>query len=143
MFTGLTGLVMLLSLLTGTIIYRRRFWDALRFKAGLNFKNRRTAVSTLHRITGVWALLFNAVLFFTGFFLNKQEFTPSGRKLNKPHENYEVPANIDIIIAQAGSSVNGFEPIAVNIPASAGQDIAIRGHTPQTTFFLLQENQVL
>ncbi|RZK44332.1 MAG: PepSY domain-containing protein [Hymenobacter sp.] len=138
LFTGLVGLVMLLSLLTGTIIYRRHFWDALRFKAGLNFKNRRTAVSTLHRIIGVWALLFNAVLFFTGFFLNKHEFTPSGWKLNKPHVNYQVPANIDKVIAQAGSSVKGFEPIAVNIPASAGQDIIVRGHMPQTTFFLLQ-----
>lgn len=138
LFTGLIGLVMLLSLLTGTIIYRRHFWDALRFKAGLNFKNRRTAVSTLHRLIGVWALLFNAVLFFTGFFLNKHEFTPSGWKLNKVHVNCEVISNIDKVITQAVSGVKGFEPIAINIPAISGQDIVVRGHMPQTTFFLLQ-----
>lgn len=138
LFTAIVGLVMLLSLITGLIIYRKHFWDAIRFKAGLNFKNKRTAISSLHRIIGVWAMLFTAILFFTGFWMNKEHFAPSEWKLGKPHNNYLVKANIDQMIKQAKQIINGFEPIAVNIPSVPDADVVVRGHLPSTSFFLLQ-----
>ena len=97
-FTAIIGLVMLLSLITGLIVYRKHIWDALRFKAGLNFKNNRTAISSLHRIIGVWAMLFTAILFFTGFWMNKEMFAPSAWKLDDPHQNVLVKANIDTLV---------------------------------------------
>ncbi|QJD97683.1 PepSY domain-containing protein [Mucilaginibacter robiniae] len=138
LFTGMVGLVMVFSLITGTIVYRKHFWEAFRWQAGLKFKNRRTTVSTLHRIIGVWSVLFNFILFFTGFWLNRKEFTSVGWKLHPPHVNYVISANLDAVIAESKKVVKGFQPIAVNIPATQGDDIMVRGHMPQTTFFLLQ-----
>jgi len=138
LFTAVIGLVMLLSLVTGLIIYRKHLWDALRFRAGLNFKNRRTAISSLHRIVGVWAMLFTAILFFTGFWMNREHFSPSTWKLMAPHQNIQVKANIDSLITQSVKMVKGFIPIAVNIPCMPGQDVVVRGRLPSTSFFLLQ-----
>jgi uncharacterized iron-regulated membrane protein len=138
LFTAIIGLVMLLSLITGIIIYRKHFWDALRFKAGLNFKNSRTAISSLHRIIGVWSMLFTAILFFTGFWMNKEHFSPAAWVLHAPHKNLLVNANIDTLVKRSKQIVPGFLPIAVNIPTVPGQDVIVRGRMPSTTFFLLQ-----
>jgi len=137
-FTAIVGLVMLFSLITGTIVYRKHFWDALRFKAGLNFKNQRTAISFMHRVAGVWGMVFTAILFFTGFWMNSKEFSPAQWKLSAPHANYEVKANIDELVKRSQQIVPGFLPVAVNIPSLPGQDIVVRGRMPATTFFLLQ-----
>ncbi|WP_121196358.1 PepSY-associated TM helix domain-containing protein [Mucilaginibacter gracilis] len=125
-------------LLTGVIVYRKHFWQALRFKAGLNFKNRRTAVSSLHRILGVWSLGFTAVLFFTGFWMLKEYFTPEQWELPKYQAAYTVSANVDSMIMSAKKIVPGFKPIAVNIPTTKGADVLLRGLMPTTGFFLLQ-----
>ncbi|NSL87155.1 PepSY domain-containing protein [Chitinophaga sp. Mgbs1] len=137
LIAAIVGLVMLLSLVTGTIVYRKHFWAALRFKAGLNFKNRRTAVSSLHRIIGVWAVVFNFVLFFTGFWMNKDFFRPGAWAIKEPILNQGTPANIDSVISKA-SAVRGFTPIAVTLPTLPGQDILVRGKMAATSFFLLQ-----
>ena len=138
LFAAIIGLIMLLSLITGAIVYRKHFWDAFRFKAGLNFKNKRTTISSLHRIIGVWAMLFTAILFFTGFWMNKDHFSPSEWTLSLPHENVLVKTNIDELVNRSKRIVPGFIPIAVNIPSTAGQDVVVRGKLPTTSFFLLQ-----
>lgn len=138
LFTAIIGLIMLLSLATGLVVYRKHLWDALRFKAGLNFKNRRTALSSLHRIVGVWATIFTAILFFTGFWMNKEHFSADTWKLMPVHRNSIVSANLDDIVQRSRQLVKGFVPIAVTIPCMSGQDILVRGHLPSTTFFLLQ-----
>lgn len=132
LFSAVIGLVMLLSLITGIIIYRKHFWDALRFKAGLNFKNSRTAISSLHRIIGVWAMLFTALLFFSGFWLNREHFSPETWKINPPAENILVKVNIDSLVAASRKLVKGFEPIAVNISTIPGIPVLVRGHMPSS-----------
>lgn len=137
LFSGFIGLVMLLSLLTGIVIYRKHFWDALLLRGVLNFKNQRTAVSSLHRVIGVWAMVFNAILFFTGFWMNLDFFQPAGWKISPPFINQSAAANMDSIIAQA-SRVRDFTPIAVTMPTVAGQPVIVRGKFAQTSWFLLQ-----
>lgn len=138
LFGAVTGIVMFLSMITGTIIYRKHFWEALRFRSGLNFKNKRTAVSSLHRIIGVWALLFNTLLFFTGFWINKSQFKPSAWKINPIIDNRLVTANIDRLVEKSRIAVKGFEPIAINIPTTNEGDVLVKGHLPSTSFFLHQ-----
>jgi len=138
LISGILGLVMLLSLITGTVIYRKHFWKALRFRAGLNFKSYRTGISSLHRIIGVWALLFNIILFFTGFWMLREYFSPAMWVLPKQQANYEVPANIDHLVSLACKTIPGFVPIAVNIPTVKGADILLRGQMPQTSNVLLK-----
>lgn len=136
--TAIIGLLMLLSLLTGTIIYRKHFWQAMKFKSVFRFNNWRTGASSLHRIIGVWSLIFNVVLFFTGFWMLREYFSPSMWILPKQQENYEVPVNIDRIVIKAKIHIPGFEPIAVNIPTVKNGEILVRGHMPSTTNVLLQ-----
>jgi len=136
--TAIIGLVMLLSLITGVVVYRKHFWQAVRFRAGLNFKSWRTGLSSLHRIIGVWALLFNIILFFTGFWMLREYFMPSMWILPKQQANYEVPVSIDRLVSLACKSIPGFQPIAVNIPTVKGVDILIKGKMPQTSNLLLQ-----
>ncbi|WP_316829039.1 PepSY-associated TM helix domain-containing protein [Pedobacter miscanthi] len=132
LFSAIIGLIMLLSLITGIIVYRKHFWDALRFKAGLNFKNSRTAISSLHRIIGVWAMLFTALLFFTGFWMNREHFSPETWKINPPVQNTLVKVDIDSLVAASRKLVKGFEPIAVNIPTTPGIPVQVRGHMPSS-----------
>lgn len=65
------GISMLLSSITGLIIYRKYVWKVLLFKVKIKTNNWRTISSSLHRIVGVWALAFNVIIFFTGFWMNK------------------------------------------------------------------------
>ncbi|QQL49601.1 PepSY-associated TM helix domain-containing protein [Mucilaginibacter ginkgonis] len=138
LFTALIGLVMLLSLVTGIIIYRKHFWDALRFRAGLRFKNTGSAISSLHRIVGVWAIISTAILFITGFWMNKEHFSAKTWQLQKPHSNHLVKANIDDLVKRSLQIAPGFKPIAVNIPCVTGQEILVRGQMPDTRFCLLK-----
>lgn len=135
-FSGLVGLIMLFSLITGMIIYRKHFWDALRFRAGLNFKNTRTTISSIHRIVGVWAMLFTALLFFTGFWMDKEHFSTSSWKTNPPIINIAVKVNIDSLVDRSKRLVKGFEPIAVNIPTTPHVPVQVRGHMPSSGYGL-------
>lgn len=63
------GILFLLSLLTGFYVYRKSILKTLLFKTGINRKTERTYYSSLHRIIGVWALIFNLLLVITGIFL--------------------------------------------------------------------------
>jgi len=138
LISGVVGLLMLLSLLSGIIVYRKHFWDALRFKAGLNFKNARTAISSLHRIIGVWSLIFTALLFFTGFWMNREHFSPATWKISPPNENKLVQVNIDSLVDVSKKLVPGFEPIAVNIPTTGDGPVQVRGHMPASGHFLFR-----
>ncbi|WP_448634866.1 PepSY-associated TM helix domain-containing protein [Pedobacter panaciterrae] len=71
------GITMLLSTITGLIIYRKHVWKVLSFKEKMKWNNWRTISSGLHRIVGVWALAFNVVIFFTGFWMNKFSLDPA------------------------------------------------------------------
>lgn len=136
LFTACIGLVMLLSLISGLVIYRKHLWSALCFKVKVNMKSGRLAMSGLHRIVGVWATLFIAILFFSGFWMNRSHFDPSMWKLKKSVKNILVAVNIDTLVSRSKKLVNGFEPIAVNIPTTPHQPVLVKGHMPQSGEFL-------
>lgn len=135
LLTAMLGIGMLLSLLTGLLIYRKHVWNVLCFRERLRFKNRRVAIASWHRVVGVWALLANVLLFGTGALMNVQFFTPSVWKLKPPITNYRVPVNLDSVLVRS-RVVRGFAPIAVNIPTRKGEPVLVRGHFSQTLFFL-------
>ncbi|HEU5145781.1 MAG TPA: PepSY-associated TM helix domain-containing protein, partial [Chryseosolibacter sp.] len=65
----LVGTVFLALTITGLILYRRSFWKVLSFRQRISFYSRRQFFSSLHRITGVWALAFNLLMCATGLAL--------------------------------------------------------------------------
>lgn len=79
----LVGLLFLTTLLTGFYVYRRSIVKVLTFRVRLNLKNKRSYNSSLHRIVGVWALLFNLVLIGAGLLLSGQVVANSLKEAKK------------------------------------------------------------
>ena len=138
LFTALIGALMILSLLTGTIIYRKHFWKVVCFREAVDWGNPRRCLRGLHRVTGVWSLVFNGVLFFTGFWMNKEFFVPGHWRMSAAPVTVAARINIDTLIAVAKRSAPGFEPIAVNIPGNGEGDVLVRGQLAATYNPLLQ-----
>ena len=68
---GVCGLFFLLNLLTGLVIYRRSLVAALLLRRHLS--NRKN----LHQLVGVYALLFNLLIAFSGTWMQRYVFTAS------------------------------------------------------------------
>lgn len=64
------GLLFLTTLLTGIYIYRKALWKVVMFKARINRNSNRSFYSSLHRVVGVWSLLFNVLIVITGLFIS-------------------------------------------------------------------------
>ncbi len=65
---GFFSLVFLLSLVTGTILFRKNILNVLLFRKGIYRKNN------LHQVIGVYALLFNLMIAVTGFWMQRYVF---------------------------------------------------------------------
>jgi uncharacterized iron-regulated membrane protein len=74
-FVGILALLLLLSVISGFLLYRRSILRVLTFRERISFKNTRTTLLGLHRVIGTWALLVNILIFFSGFYLYKDYFT--------------------------------------------------------------------
>jgi uncharacterized iron-regulated membrane protein len=66
------GVLFLISLITGLYVYRKSIVRVLLFRVRLNLKNKRSYNSSLHRIVGVWSLLFNLLIVTAGLTLAGQ-----------------------------------------------------------------------
>lgn len=132
LITAIAAIALLLNIITGLIIYRKKIFAVLLFKERLNRKSARTLSSSLHRIIGVWTLAFNFILFFTGFWMNKSLFLPAQWELiPKKEQNFQARANIDQVIKHAREIPN-FNPIAVKIAADKKTDIIVSGEFSDT-----------
>ncbi|MFD2166129.1 PepSY-associated TM helix domain-containing protein [Thalassotalea euphylliae] len=64
--TGVLGLTMMLSIVTGIFIHRKILGQLFTFRPR---KNLSLMLNDGHKVIGVWGLLFNSVIAFTGAFL--------------------------------------------------------------------------
>lgn len=129
--TAVFGITMLLSLITGAVVYRKMLWKVICFKIKINRKNWRTISSDLHRIVGVWSLLLNAVIFFTGFWMNLFAFKA------KTWENEQVATRRTTLITispdrmfkQALSGMPDLQPTYVYLPTQPTRKFEVRGYS--------------
>lgn len=130
--TAIFGLTMLVSIITGLIIYRKFIWKVLTFRVAIKRKNWRTLSSDLHRVTGVWTLLLNTVIFFTGFWMNLFAFEPdvwqTETTLAKP--NVPVRQSLDRMLVQARQAMPDLEVSYVTLPTQPERNFMIRGSRP-------------
>lgn len=130
--TAIFGLTMLISILTGLVVYRKFFWRALTFRVKIKWKNWRTASSDLHRVVGVWALLLNTIIFFTGFWMNLFAFDlnywEKEKQVGKP--NVPIQQSFDAMWAKARQALPELEPTYVYLPTQAERDFGVRGTKP-------------
>jgi uncharacterized iron-regulated membrane protein len=71
-FVVFIGLLFLISVITGLVIYRKAIWKTIVFEKRLQYQSRGAFNSSLHRSIGVWSLLFNLLIIATGLILSIQ-----------------------------------------------------------------------
>lgn len=111
LLAAIFALCFLGSIITGVYVYRKHFWKALFFQIKISWKNWRKASSGLHRVIGVWALLFNFVLAFSGFYMMLYAFDLKaqfgGESSVKPVYPPTVKTNLDTLIAKTEREIGG------------------------------------
>lgn len=66
LLTGLLGLTLTVSIITGFFIHRKKLRNLFTFRWKKSFD---VSLTDFHKVLGVWGLLFNGVIAFTGAFL--------------------------------------------------------------------------
>jgi len=126
----LVGLIFLLSLITGLIVYRKALLDILTFKTRFLKKRKRSFVSSLHRYVGVWALVFNLSIVLTGTVISF-EIVKSGLK-NKSvitllPSTPKIDVSVDQILRELVMNQPNFNPSYIRFPTLTGNPIIIAG----------------
>jgi uncharacterized iron-regulated membrane protein len=65
----LLGIALIVLSITGFMLYRKSILKVLTFKQRISLKSRRSLFSSLHRIIGVWSLVFNLFISVTGTYI--------------------------------------------------------------------------
>ncbi|UHG94318.1 PepSY-associated TM helix domain-containing protein [Spirosoma oryzicola] len=126
---ALFGLTMLGSLLTGVVVYRKIIWKVLCFRVRINRKNWRTLSSDLHRVVGVWSLLLNAIIFFTGFWMNLFAFEAKTWKTEQipTHLNTTMVLSADALLQKARQLMPDLKPSYVYLPTQPERKFRVNG----------------
>ncbi|NBA86545.1 PepSY domain-containing protein [Emticicia sp. CRIBPO] len=142
--TAVFGLAMLTSILTGIMVYRKFIWKVLLFKVRIRTHNWRIFSSQLHRVVGVWSLLFNILIFFTGFWMNLFAFEPESWK----KETLPTPQNTLLKISpehmyhEALSKLPGLVPAYVYLPTQPDKKFSVRGRFKDQNSLFAEGNSI-
>ncbi|WP_439881633.1 PepSY-associated TM helix domain-containing protein [Pontibacter sp. MBLB2868] len=125
----LVGIVLLLLTVTGFILYRRSIIKVLTFKQKISTKSRRSFYSGLHRVVGVWALVFNLLMCITGISLaitvvNSALKGSSTSSISTP----AIPTSIDAALVTIKSTYPDFEVMYVRFPKNEEGKLQFLGH---------------
>ena len=106
----IAGILLFINILTGIIIYRKYFFRVLIFRAPIQWRNWRTGMSGLHRYIGVWSIILNILIFYSGLQMTWGVFNKSGWEppVATPR-NTEPYASIDTMVAKVQAIYPGFE----------------------------------
>lgn len=138
------GITMLLSTITGLIIYRKYIWKVFTFQVKMKWKNWRTISSDLHRIIGVWALFFNVIIFFTGFWMNKFAFDPGYWKKQTVTASANVLSvqSADQLLRTARAAMPDLIPQSIYLPTQAEKLFRLSGPLENQSSFFYNGNSV-
>ncbi|GAA4390893.1 PepSY-associated TM helix domain-containing protein [Hymenobacter koreensis] len=134
---GVLGVLLVLSVLTGVVVYRKHLLPVLLFRPKLNWKNWRTAASGLHRVIGVWSLVFNLLMAGSGVWMLRAVFWPETYQpetvkalLAQPI----VPVSLDSLAATAARALPGFQLQGLALPKTAADTVvSAYGKLPNAT----------
>jgi uncharacterized iron-regulated membrane protein len=106
---ALLAVALLGSVITGLFIYRKYIWKVLLFRVPLTGKNWRVLSSGLHRIVGVWSLLFNVLIAVTGFYLHYPALVSAFGEEAEP-EPVSRPFRPSLSLRDSGPVASTFPP---------------------------------
>lgn len=128
------GIIFLFSLLTGVYLYRKSVIKTLFCSTRLNLKTKRTLYSSLHRIIGTWALLFNLVLVITGIFL-AWTVAASGLKPPAAPQTPAVDAPVEHLLIQIEQQFPDFTPTYIRLPLNSEGSLTVYGLFDDDAFY--------
>lgn len=123
----LVGVAFLVSLITGMIVYRKSIWKVLVFRQKISFQSKRSMFSSLHRVLGVWGLLFNFLMCITGLFLGYLVLDSALKKKSIQIEVPELGYSIDHTLANARSAYPDFEITYLRFPVNPEGKLQLLG----------------
>lgn len=123
------ALCVLLSVITGFIIYKKHIIDGLLFRIKISAKNK---YSGLHRIIGVWTMLFMFILFGTGAYINYHimtgEYSYPGGQILQQQPKFLLNVSVDTMLAYIKKEQPNFIPKGISFPQLTGGHISINGN---------------
>lgn len=120
----LSGFALIMLTVTGFLLYRKSIWKVLRFRQFISFKSRRSLFSSLHRVVGVWSLVFNLMISVTGTYI---AYTIVQSAFATGSVTEDVPPatiSVDTIIQKAKRDYPAFE---MNYLRFAGGTLSVLG----------------
>lgn len=143
-YTALLGICILISIITGLIIYKKHMIQVLTFRLKINRRSWRTITSDWHRIVGVWSLFFNAIIAFTGFWLNIFAFDAKvwANEIVPTKPNTLAKCSLDSLYRQALVEMPDLKPQYVYLPTQALKHFIVRGAVKDETSIWSANNSV-
>jgi uncharacterized iron-regulated membrane protein len=128
-YVALLGLCIIVSVITGVIIYRKHLIQVLTFRIRINRKSWRTITSDWHRIVGVWSLFLNSIIAFTGFWLNIFAFDAQvwANEMIPTRPNTTIKYSLDSLYHQALLEMPDLRPEYVYLPTQPAKHFFVRG----------------
>lgn len=127
LLTAIISLLFIISIITGVIVYKKQIIKVLTFRVKFKFASKSSTLSSLHRIVGVWSLVLNFMLFFTGFWMNKSLFIPSEWLISPDqHRSVLIKGNLDEIMGNA-NKLTGFTPVSLMVSVEKEKDVTVSG----------------
>ncbi|WP_212006612.1 PepSY domain-containing protein [Chitinophaga sp. HK235] len=130
----LTGILLFISLLTGCWVYRKSVFKVLTFRVKPEWNSRTRRWRNLHRIVGVWALLFNLLIAFTGFMMELKVLDNRKNTAN-PYTGAPIPIHYEALLTKAADQIPGFEAMGIRPPKKAGDPVRILGHAHEAAIW--------
>ncbi|HVI47452.1 MAG TPA: PepSY-associated TM helix domain-containing protein [Chitinophaga sp.] len=135
------GILLLISVVTGILVYRKAISKVLFFRVKLEWHSRTRRWRNLHRIVGVWALLFNLLIAFTGIMIERKVL--DARK--KGDDTIATPAlavSYETLLSKARAQIPEFKPVSIRPPKKNGDPVRVLGHAREAAFWGLYSSSV-
>lgn len=133
----LAGLAFLISIITGIIIYRKAFANALLFRIQFRKKTRSSIASSLHRYVGVWAVFLNLFIVMSGLLIS-YDIVSAGIRKRASEVRVNVPGltfSIDSALRILKTRNPEFRPSYMRFPVSEDKPLKILGKVDGQAFF--------
>ena len=134
MIVFVVGILFFISLLTGAYLYRKTILKTLFFRTRINNTTARSYYSSLHRIVGVWALIFNLLLVITGIFLSYSVVSASLKDPVMP-TTPAVTASMEKVLKQITTDNPDFDPSYIRLPSSDRGSAIVYGFYNNDPFY--------
>ena len=124
----LLGVALIILSITGFLLYRKSIIKVITFKQRISVKSRRSLFSSLHRIVGVWSLVFNLFISITGTYIAftiVQGAFPSGGK--PVIQSLPISISIDAALEKVKRKYPAFDINYLLFPKNADGKLVILG----------------